>query len=89
MPVTLPRYVAVTLTVTPTANWGEGLHCAHVSSIEQPDRRLPARARYDHRYAPLSRQPLRPRYTDRTRYTIRHATTPVYGALAPALGPRG
>ena len=35
------------------------------------------RCRYTHRYAgyaPLSRQPLRPRYTDRTRYTIRHAT---------------
>ena len=40
---------AVTPTVTPTANWSEGLHCAHVSSIEQPDRRLAARARYTQR----------------------------------------
>ena len=45
MPVTLPRYVAVTLTVTPTGSRSYGLYCALVSS-GTPDRRLPTRARF-------------------------------------------
>ena len=50
MPVTLPRYVAVTLTVTPTGSRSYGVCCATASHDAGP------------------------RYTDRTRYTIRHAT---------------
>ena len=45
MPVTLPRYVAVTLTVTPTGSRSYGVCCALVSS-GTPDRRLPTRARF-------------------------------------------
>eukprot|EP00966_Prymnesium_polylepis_P146181 3376590-Prymnesium_polylepis.1 len=71
-PFPLPRYVtvapavtalrAVTPTVTPTGNRSDGMCCALVSS-GTPDRRLAARARYDHRYAPLPRPPLRPHVT--------------------------
>ena len=75
--VTVPPAVtalrAVTLTVTPTANWSEGLHCAHVSSIGQPERRLAARARYD-QHAPYpgsgSGPPLAPTPSERQRRGI-------------------